>query len=126
MFKIALETQNLKEEMADIIMNINVLEFEARKHVQVFISELYNQFTEVIEDTLDYNKNDVVAALVSKYDMPGMSTFIGNLLRLYTKSNKLIEAFMNMDILGKLAKLITNPDFNIQSDSYETFKVFNM
>jgi Mo25-like len=68
----------------------------------------------------------VVNALVSKYDEPGMSTFIGNLLRLYTKSNKLIEAFMNMEILNKLSKLISNPDFNIQSDSYETFKVLIM
>ncbi len=42
-----------------------------------------------------------------------MSTFIGNLLRLYTKSNKLVDAFLNLDILGKLVKLITNPDFNI-------------
>ena len=54
--------------------------------------------------------------------MPGMSTFIGNLLRLHTKSNKLVDAFLNIELLEKLVKLITNPDFNIQSDAYETFK----
>jgi hypothetical protein len=34
MFKIAVETHQLKEEMAEIMMNINILEFEDRKHVQ--------------------------------------------------------------------------------------------
>ena len=60
--------------------------------------------------------------LVGKYDQQGMSTFIGNILRLYTKSNKLIGAYQNIELLNKLALLITNPDFSIQSDSYETFK----
>ena len=79
----------------------------------MFICELYTQYTEVMEETLDSQKLEVVNALVGMYDTPGMSTFIGNLLRLYTKSNKLIEAFMNFEILNKLAKLISNPDFNI-------------
>lgn len=69
--------------------------------------------TEVLEDTLDHKKSEVVATLVSKYDLPGMSIFIGHLLRLFTKSNKLVDAFLNLELLGKLVKLITNPDFNI-------------
>jgi Mo25-like len=76
----------------------------------------------VLEETLDHKKKEVVSTLISKYELPGMSTFIGNLLRLFTKSHRLIEAFLDLELLGKLVKLITNPDFNIQSDAYETFK----
>lgn len=66
-----------------------------------------------MEETLDHNKDSVVQTLLSKYELPGMSPFIGNLLRLYTKSTKLIAAFFNLEQLNNLTKLITNPDFNI-------------
>jgi hypothetical protein len=122
MFKMAMETHNLNDEFAEIMMNINIFEFEDRKHVQQFITELYNQLTEVLEDTLNPKKVEVVTTLIGKYELPGMSTFIGNLLRLHTKSNKLVDAFLNLELLDRLVKLITNPDFNIQSDAYETFK----
>lgn len=93
MFKMAMEMQSVKEELAEVMKNIDVFEFEERKHVQHFITELFNQFKEVVEDALDLHKEEVVTALVDKYDAPGMSAFIGNLLRLYTKSSKLIGAF---------------------------------
>jgi hypothetical protein len=99
--------------MAEILQNIEIFEFEDRKHLQIFITELYNQYREVIEETLDYNKTETVLELVGKYDQQGMSTFIGNILRLYTKSNKLIGAYQNIELLNKLALLITNPDFSI-------------
>jgi len=70
-----------------------VFEFEDRKYIQRFVSDLYNQYKEVIEESLDQYKEDVVSSLVSKYDVPGLSPFIGNILRLYTKSNKLVAAF---------------------------------
>jgi hypothetical protein len=113
MFKIAMETQNHKDEIAEIIMNINVFEFEDRKHVQQILTELYTQLTEVLEETLNHRKDEVVTTLVNKYELAGLSTFIGALLRLYTKSNKLVDAFLNLEILEKLTMLITNPDFNI-------------
>lgn len=34
MYKIAFETQSLKDEVGEIITNINVYEFEDRKHMQ--------------------------------------------------------------------------------------------
>lgn len=122
MFKIAMETHRLKDEFVEILMNINIFEFEDRKHVMQFIVDIYSQFKEVIEDTLDHRKSEVISTLIGKYEMQGMSTFIGQILRLYTKSNKLVDAYLNLDIMGKLTHLITNPDFNIQSDAYETFK----
>jgi hypothetical protein len=57
------------------------------------LSELYNQFKEVIEITLEHKKEEVVKTLVTKYDLPHMSSFVGIILRLFTKSNKLIGAF---------------------------------
>jgi hypothetical protein len=122
MFKIAMETHRLKDEFVDILVNMNIFEFEDRKHMMQFIVDIYTQFKEVIEDALEHRKVEVVSALINKYEIQGMSTFIGQILRLYTKSNKLIDAFLSLDVLGRLVKLITNPDFNIQSDAYETFK----
>jgi hypothetical protein len=37
-------------------MNIELFDFEDRKHVERFIGDLYNQFKEVIEDALDEHK----------------------------------------------------------------------
>lgn len=34
MFKLASETQNMKQEVSLVLMNINVFEFEDRKHLQ--------------------------------------------------------------------------------------------
>lgn len=99
MYKIASECMVLKVEFGEILMNINIFEFEDRKHVQQFVSELYNQYQEVIEEALAFKKEELVSTLVSKYDMPGLSPFVGQLLRLFTKSNRLVEAFLNIDIL---------------------------
>lgn len=94
MYKIAAESLNLKEELAYIIRNINLLEFEERKNMQLFITELYNNFTEVIEETLDFRKNEIVTSLIEKYIVQGMSPFAGNLLRLFTKSTVFVIFIM--------------------------------
>lgn len=67
MFKIAAETHNLKDEFSEIIMNIGKYEFEDRKNIQIFITELYNNFPDVIEETLNYKKGEIVNTLVDKY-----------------------------------------------------------
>jgi len=59
---------------------------------------------------------------VGKYQYPGMATFAGSLIRLFTKSNRLMDAMANFGVIDQLAKLIINPDFNVSSDSFETFK----
>lgn len=81
-------------------MNIELFDFEDRKHVERFIGDLYNQFKEVIEDALDEHKLETVATLVKKYDYPGLPPFIGTLLRLYTKSSKLVTVFFDIEILN--------------------------
>jgi len=54
--------------------------------------------------------------------MPGMATFAGSFARLFARSSKLVDALANLDLIKKLVSLIVNPDFNISSDSFETFK----
>lgn len=113
MFKIAVETQNVREEVAEMLQNLDLFEFEDRKHLQQFMTELYNQYREVLDETLDFNKVETVNALVEMYNQPGMSAFAGNILRIYARSSRLVGAFENMEILEKLTLLITNPDFSI-------------
>jgi len=50
-----------------------------------------------------------------------MSVFVGPLLRLFTRSSKLIDALIRIEVIKQLVQLITNPAFDISSDSYETF-----
>lgn len=80
-------------------MNIEHFDFEDRKHVERFIGDLYNQFKEVIEEALDEHKDETIASLVKKYSISGLSPFVGTILRLYTKSSKLVTAYFNIDIL---------------------------
>jgi hypothetical protein len=77
----------LKDDFAEIIMNMGSFEFEDRKSMQTFITELYNNYPDVIEEALNSKKEEIVNTLVDKYPLPGMSPFVGNLLRLFTKSN---------------------------------------
>ena len=106
----------------EIVKHLDKFDFEDRKNVQLLFTELYNNFADVMEETLDFEKEHVVRTLVDTYTQPGMSPFVGNLLRLYAKSSRLLQAFLHLDLLQKLTELITNPDFNISSDAYETFK----
>ena len=76
----------MKEEFAEVISNFDLFDFEERKNIQQFISELYSNFAETFETTLEYNKHEVVNTLIDSYTKAGMSPFVGNLLRLYTKS----------------------------------------
>jgi len=94
-------------------MNIELFDFEDRKHIERFIGDIYNQFMEVIEEALEDHKEETISCLVKKYKEPGLSPFIGTILRLYTKSSKLVVAYFNIELLKLLAKLIMEPDFNI-------------
>lgn len=104
-------------------MNIDLFDFEDRKHLERFVGDLYNQFKEVIEEALDEHKEEAILCLVKKYSISGLSPFVGTILRLYTKSSRLVTAYFNIEILNELSSFILNPDFNIQSDAYETLKV---
>jgi hypothetical protein len=42
MYKLALEICSLRAEFSFILMNIDLFDFEDRKHLQQFVSELYN------------------------------------------------------------------------------------
>ena len=104
-------------------MNIELFDFEDRKNLERFVGDLYNQFKEVIEDALDENKEETISCLVKKYNIIGLSPFVGTILRLYSKSSRLVIAYFNIEVLKELASFVLNPDFNIQSDAYETLKV---
>jgi hypothetical protein len=89
----------MKKEFSEILINIEYFEFEDRKHIQRFIGDLDLQFREIIEETLELYKDEVVSTIVQKYDSPGLSLFVGNILRLYSKTNRLVGAFLHMEIL---------------------------
>ena len=48
--------------------------------------ELYNNFSDVLEETLFPQRSDIVKCLIEKYNAPGMATYVGSFLRLFTKT----------------------------------------
>mmetsp|Transcript_35706 Transcript_35706/g.26523 ORF Transcript_35706/g.26523 Transcript_35706/m.26523 type:complete len:115 (+) Transcript_35706:269-613(+) len=101
---------------------LECFELEDRKHMQFIILELFAAQQERVIEALHPKRMEIVTILIKKYTMPGMATFVGSLLRLFTKSNKLIDSLSSLSVLEQLADLIGNPDFNISADSLETFK----
>lgn len=74
-------------QISQILQNIDVFEFEDRKNLQAIFLELHNNFPDVLETTLFPVKHQVVRTLIDKYNMTGMATFVGVVLRLFTKSS---------------------------------------
>lgn len=94
MYKLAEETNILNANVSLILQNIEVFEFEDRKTLQSIILELSNNFPDVIENTLYPERHNIVEVLVSKYSIAGMATFVGKVLRLFTKSAVRIHHIM--------------------------------
>ena len=67
LLKLAQETRNLKRECAEIVKHLDKFDFEDRKNVQLLMTELYNNFPDVMEETLDFEKEAVVRTLVDTY-----------------------------------------------------------
>jgi hypothetical protein len=66
---------------------IEHFEFEDRKHIQLIITELFNQCPHIITEALYPKRMEVVAKLIDKYPMQGMTAFAGAFLRQYTRSS---------------------------------------
>ena len=85
--KLANEAFRNREMLATVIMEIEHFEFEDRKHVQLIFTELYNNCSEVMIETLHPKRKEIVNSLLDKYTIAGMATFVGSLIRLFTRSN---------------------------------------
>ena len=85
--KLANEAFRNREMLATVFMEIEQFNFEDRKHVQLIITELFNQCQEVMTEALYPMRKEIVTALLDKYTMAGMPTFVGSLIRLFTRSS---------------------------------------
>ncbi len=68
-------------------MELEDFELEDRKHVQFIIIELFTSCTEIIVQAIHPKRVELAHNLIVKYTVPGMATFAGSLLRLFTRSN---------------------------------------
>ncbi|CDW83107.1 mo25-like protein 2 [Stylonychia lemnae] len=110
LYKMAAELNNLVEQVAFVLINVDQFELEDRKTIQSIFTELNNNFPDIIEAALYPRRTDIVHSLISKYTQAGMAVF------------KLIDSMSNIETIKKLSQLVTTADFNISSDSFETFK----
>ena len=68
--------------------------------------------------------NTVVGSLLNKYGKHDAATLVGIYLRLFTRTEELMEAgWLDLNHIKLLKKLVLDPDFNVQSDALETMRV---
>lgn len=48
-------------------------------------------------------RKEIVLSLLDKYTLAGMATFMGSLLRLFAKTNKLVDSLADIDLIKRLA-----------------------
>jgi len=73
--------------VSEILQNIELFDFEDRKNLLAIIMELNSNVPELVENTLDPEKENIVKAMLNKYKHPGLATTVGSILRLFTKTN---------------------------------------
>ena len=61
--------------------------------------------------------------LLQRYGRHESTTLVGIYLRMFTASEQLLVAWLNLDHIAKLKKLVLHADFNVQSDALETMRV---
>lgn len=67
MMKLANETLRNRDMLAQIITELEVFEFEDRKHLTFLITELYNSNQELMTEALFPKRQVIVNKLVDKY-----------------------------------------------------------
>lgn len=81
------EFSKYKEQLYQIITEIQDFEFEDRKLVLHIITELFNSCTNLVQEALYVKRFEIVDNLIEKYNISGMATFAGPLLRLFTRTS---------------------------------------
>lgn len=84
--KLANEALRNRDLVAQIMMELENIEFEDRKHALVIITELYNSHPEIMAEALYPRRHEIVKALLEKYSLPANASIVGHLLRVFTKS----------------------------------------
>lgn len=64
----------------------------------------------------------MTSSLLAKYDRHEVAAFVGQYLRTFLASEKLIAGWQSLDSLRKLRDLVLISDFNVQSDALETMQ----
>ena len=80
-------------------MEIEYFEFEDRKRVQLIVTELFNTSSEIMVEALHPKRKDVAKQLLEKYTLPGMATFVGSLIRLFTRSSVSILIYSDLKFI---------------------------
>lgn len=65
----------------------------------------------------------IVTSLLDKYNQHEYATLIGTYLRVFTASENLLPAWLELDSIKKLKNSTLNTDFNVQSEALETMRV---
>ena len=75
--KLANEALRNRDLVAQIMMEMDNIEFEDRKHALVIITELYHAHPEIMTEALYPRRVEIVKALLEKYSLPANAAIVG-------------------------------------------------
>ena len=75
--KLANEALRNRDLLAQIMMELDNIEFEDRKHALVIITELYQVHPDIMTEALTPRRHEVVKSLLNKYSLPANAAIVG-------------------------------------------------
>lgn len=97
-------------------MGVCSLPIEEMKVVSRSMLELLQQ-KEVAETVLMYDGETTVGKLLVQYGEANNCNHVGEVLRMFAKSDKLVGCLLTTEALDRLVELNLNEEFQVQSDS---------
>lgn len=77
MMKLANEALRNRDLVAQIMMELDNIGFEDRKHALVIITELYHANPEIMTEALYPRRHEIVQSLLEKYSLPANASIVG-------------------------------------------------
>ena len=85
--RLANEALRNRDLVAQVMMEMENIEFEDRKHALVIITELYQVHPDIMTEALLPRRHEIVKCLLDKYLLPANTAIVGQLLRVFTKES---------------------------------------
>lgn len=117
--KMAAEWGKRADTVALIFIELDIFTPEERKHIIEIFHDLFA--TDAIPNPLAKGLSEevdrVIDEILQKFELSGMSTHYGNIIKMMSAKYELINHFLDIKIFQILAKYISNANFEISSDS---------
>ena len=104
--QLADEMDKCSSQLKEILTNINVFDFEIRKQIETILTDLFNSNQAAMVRAFYPYKEEIAQDLLEKYSGQDLTVICGSILRLFTRSGKLVMTLATIPKLEKLTELV--------------------